>query len=809
MYAEQDLRTPKITVTFWPAGAKDRFNQPSIAPRSRDVCSCNYHSIYIWDCLMRKRPDITRVLTFSRSHSCFTYHLLVHTEPAQLFLQPTSHQWRRLHVLWLILTFNPVSVDYHYSIHTFNMSRHTGQVKNRAPAPIQISAEQILREAADRQETHILDPITKIHDSEEYQSHLADRRKHFEDNIRYRREHIGNWVKYARFEEENKEFVRARSVFERALEVEHRSGELWLRYAEFEMRNEFINHARNILDRAVQLLPRIDFLWYKYVYMEEMVGDLPKCRAVFERWMKWNPDDNGWLSYARFETRCQLLDRAEAVMRRYVNTYPSAQAFLRFAKWAEFEAKNVSLARTIFESALRELEPEEARQARVFKQFSSFEERQGEYERARVIYNHAVQLLKLGQTENEDDEDLSNYEKSKRQELYKAYVTFEKKHGSKEGIENVVLTKQKSQYLSQLRLNPRDYDSWFEYAKLMQDNAASADQIREIYEQAVSNVPPTQQKEHWRRYIYLWIYYALYEELDCKDLERASQVYEACLSVIPHKKFSFGKIWINSAKLQVRRKDLLSARKIFGRAIGLCGKEKIFTEYIGLELALGEIDRCRLLYTNYLKAMPHNCKAWSSYSELEKSVGETERCRAIFELAISQPTLDMPEMLWKGYIDFEIEEGESENARKLFERLLERTGHVKVWISYAQFEGTEIGKGVQQARSIFQQAYNQLKDDGLKEERVMLLDAWRAFEKTNGDSRSAFEVEVMMPRRVKRKRMRTDETGNELGWEEYFDYHFPDDQDAASSNLKILEMAAKWKKLQEQRGDDSSSDDDA
>ncbi len=33
----------------------------------------------------------------------------------------------------------------------------------------------------------------------------------------------------------------------------------------------------------------------------------------------------------------------------------------------------------------------------------------------------------------------------------------------------------------------------------------------------------------------------------------------------------------------------------------------------------------------------------------------------------------------------------------------------------------------------------------------------------------------------------------ELGWEEYYDYLFPDEQDKAS-NLKILEMARKWKK---------------
>jgi crooked neck len=690
------------------------------------------------------------------------------------------------------------------------MSR-AGQVKNRAPAPIQISAEQILREAADRQEQHVLEPVTKIHDAEEYQSHLRDRRKHFEDNIRYRREHMGNWIKYARFEEDNKEFERARSIFERALEVDHRSSELWLRYAEFEMRNEFINHARNVLDRGVQILPRVDFLWYKYVYMEELVSDLAKCRSVFERWMKWMPDDNAWLSYARFETRCGQLDRAEAIMRRYVNAYPCARAFLRFAKWAEFEAKNVELARTIFEAALTELEPEESRQARVFKQFSSFEERHGEYERARVIYRHAVKLLKLGEAGGlspEEEAELTDYEKSKREELYKAYVAFEKKHGDREGIEDVILAKQRAEYNKRLTDDPLDYDGWFEYAKLEEENGDPS-AVRDVYERAVSNLPPTKEKDHWRRYIYLWIYYALYEELTLNDLERASQVYETCLSVIPHSEFSFSKIWINAAKLHVRRRDLQSARKLLGKAIGMCGKEKIFTEYIALELALGEVDRCRNLYTNYLKQMPHNCQAWSKYAELEKSVGETERCRAIFELAVAQEALDMPEMLWKCYIDFEIEEGEAENARKLYERLLERTGHVKVWISFAQFEGTEIGKGVDAARAIFEKAYNQLKEQELKEERVLLLDAWRVFEKAKGDASSVAAVEAKMPRRVKRKRMRTDETGAELGWEEIFDYHFPDDQDAAAGNLKILEMAAKWKKEHESDdSDDSDSDEE-
>ncbi len=689
-------------------------------------------------------------------------------------------------------------------------SRGAGVVKNRAPAPIQISAEQILREAADRQEPHQLDPVVQIHDAEEYQSYLRDRRKHFEDNIRYRREHIGNWVKYARLEEEHHELERARSIFERALEVDTRSGELWLRYAEMEMRNECINHARNILDRAVQLLPRVDFLWYKYVYMEELVRDIPKCRAVFERWMKWMPDDNAWMSYARFETRCGNMDRAEAVMRRYVNTYPSAKAFLKFAKWAEYEAKHLELARTIYEATLSELEPEESRQARVFQRFAAFEDRHGEYERARVIYQHAIKLFHLGSAvSGEGEGDVPDWERQRREELYRSYLTFEKKHGDREGIENVVWTKQRAQYTKRLQENPHDYDTWFEYAKMEEEASASsaivnADSVRDVYERAVAQIPPSSEKDHWRRYIYLWIYYAVYEELTNRDLERASQIYQTCLKVIPHKQFTFSKIWISAAKVYVRQKDLSAARKVFGRAIGMCGKERIFQEYIALELSLGEIDRCRALYNNYLKNMPHNCNAWTKYADLEKSLGESERSRSIYELAVNQSTLDMPEVLWKAYIDFEIDEGEGNHARKLYERLLDRTSHVKVCISYAQFEATEIGHGMEAARGIFERAYQQFKEEGLKEERVLLLDAWRVLEQSKGDPASVQSVEQKLPRRVKRKRMRKDDDGKDLGWEEYFDYQFPDDQDTATANLKILEMAAKWKEQQE---DDDSDDD--
>lgn len=67
--------------------------------------------------------------------------------------------------------------------------------------------------------------------------------------------------------------------------------------------------------------------------------------------------------------------------------------------------------------------------------------------------------------------------------------------------------------------------------------------------------------------------------------------------------------------------------------------------------------RCRTLYGKYLEWNPANCSAWCRFAELERSLEEFERARCIYELAISQAVLDMPELLWKAYIDFEIEKG--------------------------------------------------------------------------------------------------------------------------------------------------------
>ena len=429
---------------------------------------------------------------------------------------------------------------------------------------------------------------------------------------------------------------------------------------------------------------------------------------------------------------------------------------------------------------------------KLFTAFAKFEEGCREYERARTIYKYALDLIPKKQAED----------------LFKAYTHFEKRFGDRAGIEDVIISKRKFQYEEEVKANPMNYDAWFDYIRLMEIESSEED-VREVYERAIANIPPSQEKRFWRRYIYLWIYYALYEELVTKDIDRTRQVYRACLDIIPHRKFTFAKVWLMYAHLEVRQKDITAARKALGTAIGKCPKPKLFKAYIELELQLREFDRCRKLYEKYLEFNVANSNAWIKYTELETILGDTDRARGIFELAVNQPLMDMPELLWKAYIDFETEQEEYENCRGVFERLLERTQHVKVWLSYGKFEiSTGTDDGVQNARRVFRRANKALKDGSHTEERAMVLEAWRDFENEKGDMESIAEVQKIMPQRVKKRRKVYQDDGSDAGWEEYWDYVFPDDVSAAP-HLKLLQMARMWKRNKELGiSDDSDSEEE-
>lgn len=150
------------------------------------------------------------------------------------------------------------------------------------------------------------------------------------------------------------------------------------------------------------------------------------------------------------------------------------------------------------------------------------------------------------------------------------------------------------------------------------------------------------------------------------------------------------------------------------------------------------------------------------------------------------------QVLWKSYIDFEIEQEEFGHTRNLYKRLLQRTQHVKVttslqtrkppsrrrplrflhpplllpppppqvWISYAKFElSVDEAERLQNCRQIYEEANKSLRSCEEKEERLMLLESWRDFEKEFGSEATMEKVRKLMPKKVKKRRKLTAEDG--------------------------------------------------
>ena len=154
--------------------------------------------------------------------------------------------------------------------------------------------------------------------------------------------------------------------------------------------------------------------------------------------------------------------------------------------------------------------------------------------------------------------------------------------------------------VQELKASPTNYDVWFDYLRLEEANGVPTT-IRDVYERAIAVIPPAKEKRLWRRYIFLWVNYALYEEIDAEvrrrrarapdrapdrvahrgcvatledaapvrqDIERARKVYLTVLNLVPHKVFTFAKLWLLYAHFEVRQHNVDAARKALGRAIG-------------------------------------------------------------------------------------------------------------------------------------------------------------------------------------------------------------------------------------------------
>jgi crooked neck len=57
--------------------------------------------------------------------------------------------------------------------------------------------------------------------------------------------------------------------------------------------------------------------------MEEMLGNMDRVRKIFEDWMTWEPPENAWNAYLKFEERMGDLDKCKQVLEKYIDVFPT------------------------------------------------------------------------------------------------------------------------------------------------------------------------------------------------------------------------------------------------------------------------------------------------------------------------------------------------------------------------------------------------------------------------------------------------------------------------------------------------------
>ena len=210
-----------------------------------------------------------------------------------------------------------------------------------------------------------------------------------------------------------------------------------------------------------------------------------------------------------------MMKLAEGVVERLLAVHPEAENWIKAAKET---TKDPNISSTYYERAL-EYQPTTT----LFVEFARFEVQQGEIERARAIYKLGLAYFK------------GDHDNVLPAGLFNSYAAFERQYGMEQDMTQVLIVKRRKEYEDVLAREPLNYDTWFDLISLEEGNSVNiaVDKVREVFERAIANIPPSTEKRHWRRYVFLWLSYAVFEETVCEDQERALAVLQAALKTLP------------------------------------------------------------------------------------------------------------------------------------------------------------------------------------------------------------------------------------------------------------------------------------
>ncbi|RNF11424.1 crooked neck [Trypanosoma conorhini] len=504
----------------------------------------------------------------------------------------------------------------------------------------QLTAAQLIADAQEMQRgAGPVNDSTRvvINSREELALYRQKTRAELEERVKRGYAFLGNWVKYARWEAQQKDFERMRSVLERAVKFHGTSPVLWRDYAELEEEHGFVNHARAVWDRGVTALPASTDLWLKYLVLEQAAGQESRVRDVFNRWLSGpTPPTCAWELFALFEAQCQRTDACRSVIRRYVEAHGTVETWLFYGSTELDVLGNADRAVKVYETAMEALPKAYTNgevDCRIPLAWADALTATKKFEAARQVYHRMLrECASVSALDN----------------IFAAYSHFERFYGDNENCEAVAVAVAKAMYKQRITRNPYDFDACVSQYLILRDAVqhSSDDDARgeNSSEEALmcltsavrTHVDGDKDPAAVQQQAVIVMEYA--RLMEARDLTAARAALASCIKEFPFQRAWCPRLWMEAAALEQRHGAYPQARRLLGAALNLSACPEVFTAALRLEeqaCVAGElsredrVQRSRTIFQTAIKQFPHDFTLWEGYAKMEEKEEQFHRSDAL------------------------------------------------------------------------------------------------------------------------------------------------------------------------------------
>jgi pre-mRNA-splicing factor SYF1 len=506
----------------------------------------------------------------------------------------------------------------------------------------------------------------------------------------------------------DEDFEDVNNAFERSLVFMHKMPRIWMEYLSFITAQCKITRIRHTFDRALRALPVTQHNRIWPIYLEFLNKyEIPETGVrVYRRYLKLCPEDAE--EFINYLVKVDRLDEAAQQLAQIVDNERFTSKFGKsnhqlWNELCELISKNpdkvVSLnVDAIIRSGLRRYTDQ---LGHLWNSLADYYVRSGLFERARDIYEEAIQTVTTVRDFSQVFDAYAQFEELSLSKLMEDVGTKEKASADDDiqidlrlaRFENLMERRLSLLNSVLLRQNPHNVQEWHNRVKLFEGTPL---EIIKIYTEAVQTVQP---KQAVGKLHSLWVEFAKFYEVN-DQLEDARTVFEKAAQVEYAKVDDLAAVWCEWAEMEIRQENFQKALDLMYRAT-VIPKNKISYS-----------DENETVQTRLHKSL----KLWSMYADLEESFGTFKSCKSVYDRIIDL-RICTPQIIIN-YGMFLEEHKYFEEAFRAYEKgiaLFKWPNVFDIWNTYlTKFLARYSGSQLERARDLFEQCLENCPPDHVK-----------------------------------------------------------------------------------------------